>query len=409
MGALLAAFRSRRVGMLTGLGFASGLPLVMSGQTLSAWLATVDVDIKAIGLLSLISLPYSLKFLWAPLLDRYTLPIFGRRRGWMALTQLGLCLAIWLESSIDPRTSIGAMGMAALLVATLSASQDIVSDAYRTDVLPPEERGSGTSTFVFGYRVAMFVSGAGALALSDYLPWPTVFRIVALLMLPAVLITWLAPEPESARPPRTISAAFTQPFADFFSRRRALAILGFVMLYKFGDYIASNMSVIFLIGLEFSRTEIAALSKGIGFTAMLLGIALGGGLVTKLGLRRSLFLFGALSAATNSGYLALALVGKNHLLLAGAIGVHNLCAGMAEAAFLAFLTSLCSKSFSATQFALLSSASTLAGRTLGASAGYVVAAGGWATFFGAAMSMAVPALLLLSLVPKDAGPEAESR
>ena len=391
MGGFFRAFRSKRVGMLAGLGFASGLPLVMSGQTLSAWMATVGVDIKTIGLLTLVSLPYSLKFLWAPLLDRYALPILGRRRGWMALTQLALFGAIWFESSVDPQATPSAMAVAALLVAMFSASQDIVSDAYRTDVLPPEERASGTSTFVFGYRIAMLVAGMGALALSDHLPWPTVFRMVAVLMLPAVVITWRAPEPENVRPPRTISAAFTLPFADFFSRRRALAVLGFVMLYKFGDYIASNM--------------IAALSKAIGFGAMTLGILLGGGMVAKLGLRRALFLFGVLSAATNSGYLALAIVGKNHALLAAAIGVHNLCAGMAEAAFMAFLTSLCNKSFSATQFALLSSASTLAGRTLGASAGYVVAAGGWTTFFGAAMFMAVPALILLSLLPANTDPD----
>jgi PAT family beta-lactamase induction signal transducer AmpG len=405
MGSFFRAFRSKRVGMLMGLGFASGLPLVMSGQTLSAWMATVEVDIKTIGLMTLVSLPYSFKFLWAPLLDRYALPILGRRRGWMALTQLGLFFAIWFESSVDPKQTPSLMAVAALLVACLSASQDIVSDAYRTDVLPPEERASGTSTFVFGYRIAMLVSGMGALALSDYLPWPTVFRIVALLMLPAVVITWRSPEPEVVRPPRTVSAAFTQPFADFFSRPRAIVVLGFVMLYKFGDYIASNLSVPFLIFLDFSRTEIAALSKAIGFGAMTLGILLGGGIVSKLGLRRALFLFGALSAATNSGYLALAIVGKNHILLATAIGVHNLCAGIADAAFIAFLTALCNKSFSATQFALLSSASTLAGRTLGASAGFVVAAGGWATFFGATMCMAVPALILLSFIPTNPGPQ----
>jgi MFS transporter, PAT family, beta-lactamase induction signal transducer AmpG len=404
MGAFFASFRSKRVAMLACLGFASGLPLVMSGQTLSAWMATVGVDIKTIGLLSLVSLPYSLKFLWAPLLDRYALPVLGRRRGWMALTQLGLCAAIWFESSVNPQAAPSTMAIAALLVAMLSASQDIVSDAYRTDVLPPDERASGTSTFVFGYRIAMLVSGMGALALSDYVAWPTVFKSVAVLMLPSVLVTWRSPEPEVVRPPRSLNEAFWRPFADFFSRRRALAMLGFVMFYKFGDYIASNMSVPFLITLKFSRTEIAALSKAVGFGAMTLGILLGGGLVAKLGLRRALFLFGILSAATNSGYLALAIVGKHHLLLAAAIGIHNLCAGMAEAAFMTFITSLCNKSFSATQFALLSSAATLAGRTLGASAGYVVAAGGWATFFGAAMSMAVPALILLSVLPKNVEP-----
>ena len=404
MGAFFAAFRSKRVGMLAALGFASGLPLVMSGQTLYAWMATVGVDIKTITVFSLVSLPYSFKFLWAPLLDRWAFPLLGRRRGWMALTQLGLFCAIWIESSVDPQARPSAMALAALMVAMFSASQDIVSDAYRTDVLPPEERASGTSTFVFGYRIAMLVSGMGALALSDYLPWPTVFRIVALLMLPAVVITWRSPEPAVVRPPRTIRAAFTLPFADFFSRPRAILVLGFVMFYKFGDYIASNMSVPFLIALDFSRTEIAALSKAIGFGAMTLGILLGGGLVAKLGLRRALLLFGVLSAATNSGYLALAIVGKNHLLLAAAIGIHNLCAGMAEAAFMAFLTSLCNKSFSATQFALLSSASTLAGRTLFAFGGLVVHAGGYATFFGAAICMVIPALILLSLLPANTDP-----
>jgi MFS transporter, PAT family, beta-lactamase induction signal transducer AmpG len=404
MGAFFAAFRSKRVGMLTALGFASGLPLVMSGQTLYAWMATIGVNIKTITLFSLVSLPYSFKFLWAPLLDRYTFPLLGRRRGWMALTQLGLFCAIWIESSIDPKTTPSFMAVAALLVATLSASQDIVSDAYRTDVLPPAERASGTSTFVFGYRIAMLVSGMGALALSDYLPWPTVFRLVALLMLPGVLVTWRSPEPEVVRAPRTVSAAFTLPFADFFSRRGAFLILGFVMFYKFGDYIASNMSVPFLIALDFSRTEIAALSKAVGFGAMTLGILLGGGLVAKLGLRRALFLFGALSAATNSGYLALAIVGKNHVLLGAAIGIHNLCAGMAEAAFMAFLTSLCNKSFSATQFALLSSAATLAGRTLFTFGGMLVEAAGYATFFASAMAMVVPALLLLWLMPANTEP-----
>ena len=404
MGAFFAPFRSKRVGMLTALGFASGLPLVMSGQTLFAWMATIGVNIKTITVFSLVSLPYSFKFLWAPLLDRFAFPLLGRRRGWMALTQLGLCCAIWIESSIDPKATPTFMAVAALLVAGLSASQDIVSDAYRTDVLPAEERASGTSTFVFGYRIAMLVSSMGALALSDYLPWPIVFRIVALLMLPGVAVTWLSPEPEVVRPPRTISAAFTQPFADFFSRPRAVIVLAFVMLYKFGDYIASNMGVPFLINLGFSRTEIAALSKAVGFGALTLGILLGGGLVSKLGLRRALLLFGVLSIAANSGYLTLAIVGKNHLLLPVAIAIDNLCAGLSEAAFIAFLTSLCSKSYSATQFALLSSSATLVGRILFSFGGWVVDAAGYATFFAITMCMVIPVLVLLWLLPANTDP-----
>jgi MFS transporter, PAT family, beta-lactamase induction signal transducer AmpG len=215
MGAFFGAFRSKRVGMLLGMGFASGLPLAMSGSTLGTWMTKAGVNLKTIGLFALVSLPYSFKFLWAPLLDRYSPPLWGRRRGWVA--QFGLAIAVWSMSSIDPRSVPVAMATAALAVAFLSASQDIASDAYRTDILPAEERASGTSTFVLGYRIAMLVSGAGALALSDYMSWPTVFKIMAVLMLPMIVVTWRAPEPEAVRPPRTIADAFTKPFLDFFS------------------------------------------------------------------------------------------------------------------------------------------------------------------------------------------------
>jgi MFS transporter, PAT family, beta-lactamase induction signal transducer AmpG len=401
MGAFFGAFRSKRVGILLGMGFASGLPLAMSGSTLGTWMTKAGVNLKTIGLFTLVSLPYSFKFLWAPLLDRYSLPFWGRRRGWVAVAQLGLAIGIWFMSSVDPRSLPVAMAAAALAVAFLSASQDIASDAYRTDVLPPEERASGTSTFVLGYRIAMLFSGAGALALSDYLAWPTVFKIMAVLMLPMIFITWRAPEPEAVRPPRTVADAFTKPFLDFFLRKGALLGIAFVMLYKLGDYVASGMIQPFLIKIGFSGTEIAAWYKMVGFAAMTFGVLLGGGMVAKLGVRKALLLFGVLASATNSGYLALSVLGKSHALLAMAIGIHNLCSGMAEAAFMAFLMSLCNKSFSATQFALLSSASTVVGRSLGAGSGYLVTMAGWPVFFATTMAMAVPALLLLSLLPKE--------
>jgi MFS transporter, PAT family, beta-lactamase induction signal transducer AmpG len=401
MGAFFGAFRSKRVGMLIGMGFASGLPLAMSGSTLGTWMTKVGVNLKTIGLFAAVSLPYSFKFLWAPLLDRFSLPFMGRRRGWVALAQLGLALGIWSMSSVDPRSAPLAMAAAALLVAFLSASQDIVSDAYRTDVLPADERASGTSTFVLGYRIAMLVSGAGALALSDYVAWPTVFKIMAVLMLPMIVVTWRAPEPEAVRPPRTLTDAFTKPFLDFFSRRGALLGIVFVMLYKLGDYVASGMIQPFLIKTGFSGTEIAAWYKMVGFAAMTIGVLLGGGTVAKLGVRKALLLFGILASVTNSGYLALSFVGKNHALLAAAIGIHNLCSGMAEAAFMAFVMSLCNKSFSATQFALLSSASTVVGRILGMGTGYLVEAAGWSVFFATTMAMAAPALVLLWFLPKE--------
>jgi PAT family beta-lactamase induction signal transducer AmpG len=405
MGAFLGAFRSKRVFVMIGMGFASGLPLAMSGSTLGTWMTKAGVNLKTIGLFALVSLPYSFKFLWAPLLDRFSLPFLGRRRGWIALTQLGLALGIWATSTVDPRSAPVAMAAAALVVALLSASQDIVSDAYRTDVLPVQERASGTSTFVLGYRIAMLVSGAGALALSDYLAWPTVFKIMALLMLPMIVITWRAPEPEAVRPPRTVADAFTKPFLDFFARKGALVGIAFIMLYKLGDYVASGMIQPFLIKTGFSGTEIAAWYKLVGFTAMTVGVLLGGGLVAKLGVRKALLLFGILASITNSGYLALAILGKNHALLAGAIGIHNLCSGMAETAFMAFLMSMCNKSFSATQFALLSSASTVVGRTLGAGSGYLILAAGWPVFFATTMAMAAPALIVLSFVPKEGSSE----
>jgi PAT family beta-lactamase induction signal transducer AmpG len=405
MGAFIDAFRSKRVFAMLGLGFASGLPLAMSGSTLGTWMTKVGVNLKTIGLFALVSLPYSFKFLWAPLLDRFSLPFLGRRRGWMAASQLGLAAGIWIASTVDPRSAPMAMAAAALAVAWLSASQDIVSDAYRTDVLPANERASGTSTFVLGYRIAMLVSGAGALALSDYLTWPTVFKIMALLMVPTIVITWFAPEPEAVRPPRTIADAFTKPFLDFFSRTGALIGIVFVMLYKLGDYVASGMIQPFLIKTGFSGTEIAAWYKAVGFTAMTVGVLLGGGMVAKLGVRKALFIFGALASITNSGYLALALVGKNHALLAAAIGIHNLSSGMAEAAFMAFLMSLCNKSFSATQFALLSSASTVLGRTLGAGSGYLISSAGWPVFFATTMAMAAPALVVLWFLPTEKAPD----
>ena len=403
MGAFFGAFRSKRVAMLLGLGFASGLPLAMSGSTLGTWMTKVGVNLKTVGLFALVSLPYSFKFLWAPLLDRYNLPFMGRRRGWIALAQLGLALGIWGMSSLDPRSMPVAMAAAALVVAFLSASQDIASDAYRTDVLPVEERASGTSTFVLGYRIAMLVSGAGALALSDHMAWPTVFKVMALLMLPTIVISWRAPEPEAVRPPRSVADAFTKPFLDFFARDGALRGIGFVMLYKLGDYVASGMIQPFLIKTGFSGTEIAVSLKVVGFAAVTIGVLLGGGMVAKLGVRKALFLFGILASATNSGYLALSIVGKNHALLPVAIGIHNLCSGMAETAFMAFIMSLCNKSFSATQFALLSSASTIVGRTLGGGSGYLIEAAGWTAFFATTMVMAVPALVLLALAPSENG------
>ena len=225
MGAFINAFRSKRVGMLIALGFASGLPLALTRTTLSAWMTNAGVNLKTIGLFSLVTLPYSFKFVWAPLLDRFSFPLFGRRRGWMALTQVGLLLAIWTMADINPKSAPLAIAALAVLVAFLSASQDVVADAYRTDVLPPAERASGTSTWILGYRIAMLVSGAGALVLSDHMPWSRVYGVMALLMIVGIVATWRAPEPEVVPAPRTIADAVVKPFVDFFARKGAAVAL----------------------------------------------------------------------------------------------------------------------------------------------------------------------------------------
>ncbi len=406
MGAFLQAFRSKRVGMLIALGFASGLPLALTRGTLSAWMTNAGVNLKTIGLFSLVGIPYSLKFLWAPLLDRFSFPLFGRRRGWMALSQLGLLAAIWAMAKIDPLHAPLAVAAMAVLVAFLSASQDVVADAYRTDVLPPAERASGTSTWILGYRVAMLVSGAGALVLSEYMSWSHVYAIMAVLMGFGIVATWRAPEPEAVRPPRTIAEAVVKPFVDFFSHKGAWTALAFVMLYRLGDTLAGGMILPFLIKLGFSNAEIGYWNKAVSFGATIGGVTLGGGLVAKYGVRRCLFAFGIVVALANTGYLALAVHGRSIAMLIVAIGIDNVCAGMVDAAFAAYMMSLCNKAFSATQFALLSSASTIIGRFVSAGSGWLATSVGWPIFFGITIVAALPALLLLLVaIPKQAATE----
>lgn len=404
MGAFLNAFRSKRVGLLIALGFASGLPLALTRTTLSAWMTNAGVDLRTIGLFSLVTLPYSFKFVWAPLLDRFSLPLLGRRRGWMVLAQLGLLIGIGVISTINPQHAPLAIAAMAVLVAFLSASQDVAADAYRTDVLPPAERASGTSTWIMGYRVAMLVSGAGALVLSDHMPWPRVYMIMALLMGIGIVSTWLAPEPEVVRPPRTIADAVVKPFVDFFHRKGAAVALIFVMLYRMGDTIAGGMVMPFLIKIGFSNSEIGYWNKGVGFAATIIGVVLGGGLVARFGVRRCLLAFGVLAALANTGYLALAVHGRSVPLLALAIGIDNVFGGMVDAAFAAFLMSLCNKSFSATQFALLSSASTIIGRLISAGSGWLATSLGWPIFFALTIAAVIPSLIVLLVAfPKDAG------
>ncbi len=399
MRGFLASFGSKKVFLLLSLGFSSGLPLALSGSTLSAWLTNAGFNVKAIGLVTLVGLPYSMKFLWAPFLDRYRLPFLGRRRGWILVFQLLLVAALVAMALTSTTIDLGTIALFACAVAFLSASQDVVIDAYRTDVLDDKERGAGTATSVVGYRIAMLLSMGGALMLSDHMSWPTVYLVMAGSLSIGILGTFLAPEVEAKRPPRSLSDAVWIPFADFFRRPGALTTLAFVTLFKLGDYLASTMTTTFLITVQFSNTEIGALNKWLGLVATIVGVVVGGGLADRFGVRRSLLMFGALQALTNVGYLVIAVIGKSYVALVLAIAIDQFCGGLATAAFTAFLMSLCSREFSATQFALLSSAATIIGRLLGAFSGYLIEAVGWAGFFALTMAIAIPALLLLRSIP----------
>jgi PAT family beta-lactamase induction signal transducer AmpG len=395
---LTAAFRSRKIGLLLLLGFASGLPLALTAGTLQAWLAAENVDIVAIGWFALVGQPYTYKFLWAPVMDRYVPPFLGRRRGWLLVTQLALAAAIAFMGTLSPVDSAWLLGATALCVAFLSASQDIVFDALRSDSLEGGERGAGAAVSVLGYRIAMLVSGAGALILADqWLGWTATYWLMAALMVVGMAATWLVVEPEPRGSlPHTLEEAVSRPFAEFFTRKGALALLALVVLYKLGDAFAGNLTTTFLLrGPGFSLTEVGALNKGFGLAATILGALAGGALMAKLRLYRALLLFGLLQAFTNLGFMLLAAIGKSYPVMVAVIGLENLCGGMGTAAYVALLMALCDRRFSATQYALLSALSAIGRVYVGPAAGYLVAGLGWPAFFFFTFLIALPGIALL--------------
>ena len=394
-----AIFTNRRVGAMLLLGFASGLPLALTTGTLQAWATSEGLDIRTIGFLTLVGSAYTLKFLWAPLMDRYVPPLFGRRRGWMLLTQSLLIVSIATMGAFAPTTAIVALALVAVVVAFCSASQDIAFDAYRTDVLRKEERGAGAAVSVLGYRLAMLVSGGLALVLADsVLGWQATYWLMAGLMLIGVAATWFAAEPEvDVRPPRTLAEAVTGPLRDFFAREGALLALLLIVLYKLGDAFAGSLTTAFLIrGAGFSVTEVGAINKALGLVATIVGALAGGALMTRLSLYGALMLFGILQAVTNLGFWFLAETLKAYWSMATVVGLENLCGGMGTAAFVAFLMALCRVRYSATQFALLSALAAV-GRTYlaGPLSGVMVESFGWAAFFLCTVVIALPGLVLL--------------
>ena len=393
----MSFFFNRRVVAVLFLGFSSGLPLALSGGTLQAWLTVEEVDIKTIGLFTLVGLPYTLKFLWAPLIDRFSVPLFGRRRGWIFVFQSILLILIFAMSMVSPVKSTLFFAFLAFGLAFASSSQDIVVDAYRTEVLRERERGLGAAVSVTGYRVAMLVSGALALILSEIFGWRSTYMIIAGLMLVGMTAVWLGPEPEvPGRQPSTMSEAVSGPLVEFFSRDSAWIMLVLIVLYKLGDAFAGSLTTSFLIrGVGFSLGEVGAINKGMGLAATIVGALFGGALMTRLGLYRSLLFFGVLQAVSNLSFMVLSIVGKSYALLVFTIAFENLAGGMGTAAFVAFLMALCNHNYTATQFALLSALASLGRVFVGPVSGVLVDEYGWLLFFLITFLAAIPGLVLL--------------
>jgi len=457
--ALAQVFASRKIAAMLALGFASGLPLALSAGTLQAWLTIEGIDIRTIGFFALAGLPYTFKFVWAPLIDRFEPPLLGRRRGWLLITQLALAAACFAMALFQPGTSIMAIAAIAVLIAFLSATQDIVFDAYRADLLEAHERGAGAAVSVLGYRLAMLVSGGLALILADqWLGWPNTFRLMGVLfgvmavvtllspslgsdkrllsdarrewqgfvaMLAAGIVSWFVltrlfgavlPDAPSRFERLTVDTvsllvafgsalwaarrvgfpSFTAPWDAFFDRRRAVALLALIVFYKLGDAFAGTLSTAFLIrGAGFTATEVGAVNKVLGLVATIVGALAGGALLTKLTLYRALLLFGILQAVSNFGYWLIAVMPKDYALMAAAIGFENLCGGLGTAAFVAFLMALTDARFSAAQYALLSALAAVGRVYVGPAAGVMVEGMGWPLFFLFTVSAALPGLALL--------------
>jgi PAT family beta-lactamase induction signal transducer AmpG len=395
-------FGQPKMAVLLLLGFSSGLPFYLTSKTLQAWMTTAKVDLATIGFFSLVTLPYSLKFVWAPVMDRYVPPFLGRRRGWVLITQILLLLAIAAMSLHDPTQGLRMLAVNAIAIAFFSASQDISLDAYRTDVLENREMGAGAAVFVLGYRIAMITTGALAFFLADRMPWQTVYLILSALILVGVATVFFAPEPVlSDAPPRTLAEAVILPFADFFQRVglvRALFVLLFIVVYKYSDSLAGSMTTPFLLQAGFSQSEVGAVFLGAGVIATILGVLAGGAVIGKMGINRSLWIFVIVQGLSNLTYYGLSLAEKSHALMVTAVVIENFGLGLVTAAMTAFLMSMCNKRFTATQFALLSSLMAASRDILVAPGGKIAESAGWPSFFLITVAMAIPPLLLLPFI-----------
>ena len=393
---IIKIFLSRRMLVAFVMGFSSGLPLLLTMSVLQAWMTDAGVDLTVIGLMALVGLPYTLKFLWAPFLDRFTLSFLGRRRGWLLVAQIALTASIAGLGQSDPVQNPWLLAFAAFLVTFFSASQDIVIDAYRREDLSDEELGLGSSLYINGYRVGMLLASGGGLIMADHMDFSLVYLILAGCMLPGIITTLLTPEPATpVGTPRTMKEAVIDPLVEYFSRHNAIWILVFVLLYKVGDTMASSMTTPFYLDIGFSKSEIGAVVKLFGFWATIAGGLAGGIFMLRLGINRSLWVFGFLQAVSTAGFALLANVGYSVPLLSAVIAFENLSSGMGTAAYAAFMASITNKKFTATQYALLTSLMGVPRVLASAPTGFLAKNVGWETFFIACALIAIPGMLLL--------------
>lgn len=402
---LKKVFSVRMLSMLLT-GYSAGLPLLLIGSTLQAWMTDEGVDLTAIGLVSLLGLPYVFKFLWAPLLDRFKIPLLGRRKGWMLVFQALLVVCIFGLSFTNPKTDIFLVCTWAFLIALFSSSQDVVLDAYRREILPDDELGLGSSLYVTGYRLAMLVSGALALYLADQIPWKNVYQWLAVFMAPSILFTIFAPKESQHIPiPANLKEAVVGPLLDFFQRKGAWIMLLFILLYKVGDSMASNMTTPFILDIGYSKTDIATVAKTFGMIATMLGGIIGGTLMLKMNIRTSLIIFGILQAVSTLGFSLLPSLPIVFTSLAAVIAFENLASGMGTAAYAAYMASLTNKQFTATQYALLTALMGIPRVILASPTGWMSKMMGWEAFFIVCTLIAIPGLLLLIPVFRLERPE----
>ena len=389
-------------------GFASGLPLYLVLTLLPAWLRTEQIDLKAIGVFGLIQFPYTWKFLWSPLLDRYVLPVLGRRRGWMLLTQVGLLLVIASLGAFSPRVNLRTIVVLGTLLAFLSATQDIAIDAFRREILSDAELGLGNAVHVNAYRIAGLVPASLSLVLADILPWSQVFMITALFMLPGIAMTLVVHEPLRANPPRTLRAAVVDPFREFMGRqgwRNAALILAFLLFYKLGDSMCTALATPFYLDMGYSKTQIGLVAKNAGLWFQVVGALLGGLWMVRIGINKALWLFGVVQIVSILGFAWLASTGHRAEItsvdlarLGVVIGLEALGVGLGSAAFVGFIARTTHPAYTATQLALFTSLAAVPRTFVNAGTGWLVEGMGWSGFFMLCAVLTLPGMLLLFTV-----------